>query len=72
MRLILASNNAKKLAELQALLSPLGVELVPQGELGIPEAEEPYITFVENALTKARRERVRRPKRGRMWQQGGG
>ena len=54
MRLVLASNNAKKLAELQTLFSPLGLELVTQGSLGIPEAEEPYVTFVENALTKAR------------------
>jgi len=53
-RLVLASNNAKKLAELQTLFSPLGLELVTQGSLGIPEAEEPYVTFVENALTKAR------------------
>src|SRR5437868_3553215 len=54
MRLVLASNNAKKLKELQTLLSPLGLELVNQGALGIPEAEEPHITFVENALAKAR------------------
>jgi XTP/dITP diphosphohydrolase len=54
MRLVLASNNAKKLTELQALLSPLGLELVNQGALGIPEAEEPHLTFVENALAKAR------------------
>jgi len=53
-QLILASNNAKKLRELQALITPLGVELVTQGSLGIPEAEEPHITFVENALAKAR------------------
>jgi XTP/dITP diphosphohydrolase len=53
-RLILASNNAKKLKELQALIAPLGVELVTQGSLGIPQAEEPHITFVENALSKAR------------------
>ncbi len=53
-KLILASNNAKKLRELQALMTPLGVSLVTQGELGIPEAEEPHITFVENALAKAR------------------
>ncbi|MFW9616842.1 RdgB/HAM1 family non-canonical purine NTP pyrophosphatase [Aquabacterium sp.] len=52
--LILASNNAKKLRELQALIAPLGVELVTQGALGIPEAEEPHVTFVENALAKAR------------------
>lgn len=54
MRLVLASNNAKKLAELQALLAPAGVELVAQPSLGVAEAEEPYLTFVENALTKAR------------------
>ena len=54
MKLVLASNNAKKLAELQALFAPLGVELLTQGSLGIPEAEEPYESFVENALTKAR------------------
>ena len=54
MKLVLASNNAKKLAELQALFAPLGIELVTQGSLGIPEAEEPFHTFVENALTKAR------------------
>lgn len=53
-QLILASNNAKKLKELQALLTPIGVELVTQGSLGIPEAEEPHVTFVENALAKAR------------------
>jgi XTP/dITP diphosphohydrolase len=54
MKLVLASNNAKKLAELQVLFAPLGVELVTQGSLGIPEAEEPFDSFVENALTKAR------------------
>lgn len=54
MRLVLASNNAKKLVELQALFMPLGIELVTQGALGIGEAEEPHGTFVENALAKAR------------------
>ena len=54
MRLVLASNNRKKLKELQALLAPAGVELVAQGALGVAEAEEPYATFIENALTKAR------------------
>ncbi|MFY8130932.1 MAG: non-canonical purine NTP pyrophosphatase, partial [Burkholderiaceae bacterium] len=44
----------KKLVELQALFAPLGIELVTQGSLGIPEAEEPFESFVENALTKAR------------------
>ncbi|WP_374591706.1 non-canonical purine NTP pyrophosphatase, partial [Aquabacterium sp.] len=53
-RLVLASNNAKKLKELQALLAPTGVELITQGSLGIAEAEEPHLTFIENALAKAR------------------
>jgi XTP/dITP diphosphohydrolase len=53
-RLVLASNNAKKLKELDAILAPIGWELVPQGVLDIPEAEEPHVTFVENALAKAR------------------
>ena len=54
MKLVLASNNAKKLKELRALFGGLAIELQPQGELGISEAEEPHITFVENALAKAR------------------
>jgi XTP/dITP diphosphohydrolase len=54
MKLVLASNNAGKLAELQALCAPLGVELVCQADLNIPEAPEPHRTFVENALAKAR------------------
>jgi XTP/dITP diphosphohydrolase len=54
MKLVLASNNAKKLAELQALFDGLGVELVRQGELGVTEADEPHVTFIENALAKAR------------------
>jgi XTP/dITP diphosphohydrolase len=54
MRLVLASNNAKKLSELKAMLAGLPVELVPQGALGIAEAEEPHHTFIENALAKAR------------------
>ena len=53
-RLVLASNNAKKVAEMQALLAPLGIEIVPQGLLGVGEAEEPHPSFVENALAKAR------------------
>ena len=53
-QLVLASNNAKKMKELNALLAPLGFEVIPQGQLGIPEAEEPHCTFVENALAKAR------------------
>lgn len=54
MKLVLASNNAGKLAELQALFAPLGVELVRQSELAVGEADEPFLTFVENALAKAR------------------
>ena len=53
-RIVLASNNRGKLAELQAMFAPLGLTLVRQGELGVPEAEEPHRTFVENALAKAR------------------
>lgn len=53
-KLVLASNNAKKINELNALLAPLGFTVIPQGQLGIPEAEEPHITFIENALAKAR------------------
>ncbi|MDI1236955.1 MAG: RdgB/HAM1 family non-canonical purine NTP pyrophosphatase [Polaromonas sp.] len=54
MKIVLASNNPGKLAELQAMLAPLDVTLVKQSDLGIPEAEEPFRTFVENALAKAR------------------
>lgn len=53
-KLVLASNNAKKMKELNALLAPLGFEVIAQGQLGIAEAEEPHCTFVENALAKAR------------------
>lgn len=53
-RLVLASGNPGKLREIGALLAPLGIELVPQDRLGIPEAEEPHVTFLENALAKAR------------------
>jgi XTP/dITP diphosphohydrolase len=53
-RIVLASNNPGKLREFSALFAPLGIELIPQGELGIPEADEPHVTFVENALAKAR------------------
>ena len=53
-RIVLASNNRGKLAELQAMLAPLGIELVRQADLGIGEAEEPHRTFIENALAKAR------------------
>ena len=53
-RIVLASNNAGKLAELQALLAPLGVAVRTQGSLGIAAADEPHETFLENALAKAR------------------
>lgn len=53
-RLVLASNNAKKLVELRTLFEPLGLVLVAQPSLGVGEAEEPHATFVENALAKAR------------------
>jgi XTP/dITP diphosphohydrolase len=53
-RLVIASNNEGKLRELAAILEPLGFETVPQGALGVPEADEPHHTFVENALAKAR------------------
>ena len=54
MRLVLASNNARKLLELQALFAPLALDVVTQGSLGVAEAEEPHLTFIENALAKAR------------------
>ncbi len=53
-RLVLASNNEGKLREFRRLLAPLAIDVVAQGELGIPEADEPHVTFVENALAKAR------------------
>jgi XTP/dITP diphosphohydrolase len=54
MKLVLASNNLGKLAELQVLFAELDMVLISQSSLGVTEAEEPYRTFVENALTKAR------------------
>lgn len=54
MKMVLASNNPGKLTELQAMFAPLGMELVRQSELAIAEAPEPFRTFLENALTKAR------------------
>jgi XTP/dITP diphosphohydrolase len=53
-KLVLASNNAGKLREFRRLLEPLGISVVPQAEMGIPDADEPHVTFVENALAKAR------------------
>ncbi|WP_353149592.1 RdgB/HAM1 family non-canonical purine NTP pyrophosphatase [Pollutimonas bauzanensis] len=53
-KVVLASNNAGKLKEFSAILSQAGIEMVAQGELGVPEAPEPFLTFVENSLAKAR------------------
>lgn len=53
-KVVLASNNAGKLKEFSEILAPAGIQMVPQGELGVPEADEPFGTFVENALAKAR------------------
>ncbi|MDR1425159.1 MAG: RdgB/HAM1 family non-canonical purine NTP pyrophosphatase [Azoarcus sp.] len=53
-QLVLASNNAKKAQEMQTLLAPLGLEVIPQARLGVGEADEPFFTFIENALAKAR------------------
>ena len=53
-KLVIASGNAGKLREIRGLLEPLGIVAVPQSEFAVPEAEEPYPTFIENALAKAR------------------
>lgn len=53
-RIVIASNNAGKLAEIDRLLAPLGIRVVTQASLGVTEADEPHMTFVENALAKAR------------------
>jgi len=53
-RLVLASSNPGKLRELEALLAPLGIEIIPQARLGVDDADEPHGSFVENALAKAR------------------
>lgn len=53
-QLVIASNNKGKISEFAQLLGPLGFTPVPQGELGVTEAEEPAVTFVENAILKAR------------------
>ncbi len=53
-KLVLASSNPGKLREFRQMLAPLGIEVVPQSELGVTEADEPHGTFVENALAKAR------------------
>lgn len=53
-KLVIATGNLGKLKEIQALLAPLAIEVLPQSDFNIPEADEPYFTFLENALTKAR------------------
>ncbi|MCD5361596.1 RdgB/HAM1 family non-canonical purine NTP pyrophosphatase [Chromobacterium aquaticum] len=53
-KLVMASNNAGKLKEFAALMAPLGIQVIPQGELQVPECPEPHHTFLENALEKAR------------------
>ena len=53
-QLVLASNNPGKLREFATLFLPLGIELIPQSNFNVPEADEPHCTFVENALAKAR------------------
>ena len=53
-RLVLASNNEGKLREFRRLLRPLAIEVIAQSDLGVPEADEPHATFVENAIAKAR------------------
>ncbi len=53
-KLVIASNNPGKLREIERILQPLGLEVLPQSAFNIPEAEEPYCTFIENCLTKAR------------------
>ncbi len=54
MKLVIASGNPGKLAEMRAMFAPLALELIAQHELGIAAAAEPHRTFVENALAKAR------------------
>ena len=53
-KLVIASGNQGKLREIQALLAPLAIEVIPQSAFNVPEAEEPFVTFIENALAKAR------------------
>lgn len=53
-KIVIASNNPGKLREIGHILAPLGIEVVPQSDFGVPEADEPHCTFIENALAKAR------------------
>ena len=54
MRIVVASNNDGKIREIRAILAPLGIDVAPQSQFGVTEAEEPHGTFIENALAKAR------------------
>ncbi len=53
-RLVIASGNKGKLREIEHILAPLQIEIIPQNALDVPECEEPFCTFIENALAKAR------------------
>ncbi|HEX5538741.1 MAG TPA: RdgB/HAM1 family non-canonical purine NTP pyrophosphatase [Methylophilaceae bacterium] len=53
-KLVIATGNPGKLREIRHLLQPLGMEVLPQSDFNVPEADEPYVTFIENALAKAR------------------
>ncbi len=53
-KLVIATGNKGKLREIQHILSPLQIEIIPQSELNVPECDEPFCTFIENALAKAR------------------
>ena len=53
-KLVVASNNPGKLREISQILAPLGIQVLPQSAFGVPEADEPHGSFIENALAKAR------------------
>ncbi len=53
-KIVIASNNAGKLREIQRILAPLDIEAAPQGHFGVPECPEPHVTFIENCIAKAR------------------
>ncbi|MEK7835247.1 MAG: non-canonical purine NTP pyrophosphatase, partial [Pseudomonadota bacterium] len=53
-KIVIASDNLGKLTEIGAILAPLDIEIVAQSTLSVPAADEPYFTFIENALAKAR------------------
>jgi XTP/dITP diphosphohydrolase len=53
-KLVVASGNKGKIREIAHILSPLNIDIIPQSDLNVPECEEPFCTFIENALAKAR------------------